>query len=67
MEKAFLTGEANVALEGLDTHAHPLYDTLKTKALSGEMTASEMGDAVSTTPSASRQNVLLFELGFVDL
>ena len=46
MEKAFLTGEANVALEGLDAHAHPLYDSLKAKVLSGEITASEMGDAV---------------------
>jgi len=45
-EKAFWAGEANVALEGLDAHAHPLYATLKAKALSGEMTASEMGDAI---------------------
>ena len=46
MEKAFSMGEANVALEGFDAHAHPLYATLKAKVLSGEMTASEMGDAV---------------------
>jgi hypothetical protein len=46
MEDAFLKGEANVALEGLDAHAHPLYATLKAKVLSGEITASEMGNAV---------------------
>jgi len=46
IEKAFLTGEANVALEGLDAHAHPLYAMLKAKVLSGEMNASEMGDAI---------------------
>jgi len=46
MEEAFSMGEANVALEGLDAHAHPLYAKLKANVLSGEMTASEMGDAV---------------------
>ena len=46
MEEAFSMGEANVALEGFDAHAHPLYATLKAKVLSGEMNSSEMGDAV---------------------
>ena len=46
MEEAFSMGEANVALEGFDAHAHPLYAALKAKVLSGEMNASEMGDAV---------------------
>ena len=46
MKEAFSLGEANVALEGFDAYAHPLYETLKAKVLSGEMTASEMGDAI---------------------
>ena len=37
MEERFSMGEANVALEGFDAHAHPLYATLKAKVLSGEM------------------------------
>jgi hypothetical protein len=45
-EKAFSLGEANVALEGFDAPEHPLYETLKAKVLAGEMTASEMGDAI---------------------
>jgi hypothetical protein len=57
MEEAFSMAEANVALEGLDAHAHPLYATLKAKVLSGEMDASEMGDAVTpNAPPTSRAN-----------
>jgi hypothetical protein len=46
MEEAFSMGEANSYLSGIDVRANPLYVMLKAKVLSGEMTASEMGDAV---------------------
>ena len=43
---AFSLGEANVALEGFDPQQHPLYAVLKKQVLSGEMTASQMGDEI---------------------
>jgi hypothetical protein len=45
MEESFSMGEANAFLSGLDPYQHPLYAMLKANVLSGEMTASEMGDA----------------------
>ena len=46
LEDSFSLGEANVALEGFEPKQHPLYATLKEQVLSGEITASEMGDEI---------------------
>jgi hypothetical protein len=46
LKDAFSLGEANVVLEGFDPQQHPIYAMLKAQVLSGEMTASEMGDEI---------------------
>jgi hypothetical protein len=46
LKDAFSLGEANVALEGFDPHQHPLYAKLKNQVLSGQISASEMGDEI---------------------
>jgi hypothetical protein len=57
LEESFELGEANVMLEGLNPLQYPLYLELKGRVLSGEMTVSEMTDAIIADATRKQQKL----------
>lgn len=57
LEETFQSGEANVKLEGFNPLQFPLYLELKERVLSGEISVSEMTDAIVADAARKQQKL----------
>ena len=57
LEEIFQSGEANVMLEGFNPLQFPLYLELKERVLSGEISVSEMTDAIIADAARKQQKL----------